>query len=290
MIQGPLHDDDSTTVTPFHVHVADENDTVVLRCRVNCQEHGAYYTPHIRIITTKDGEYYDHRVDNLFNTAKSPRDNICNTANPIRDYEFRLTALSNKMNESIATCVLFYQSISENFTDACYTPSLAWIILPDRPTTMPPTTTSTPTTTITTTDTTTPDVTTTMSPPTTNGPTTKTTTADTETISTDYPAPTFGRIQNDIFPDSVSFTFIIAVVIVILIVVLIVVVWVLYKKFSKTRKRKLSIQPSEDDRSVVIQAHGGHYNCQDIEENDSVDDDKIEQQTTSTVKLRKAQS
>ena len=53
-IHGPLRDDNSTP--PFQFCVADENNTVILHCRVICQEHGAYYTPHIRIITTKDGE------------------------------------------------------------------------------------------------------------------------------------------------------------------------------------------------------------------------------------------
>ena len=131
-IQGPLLDNNSTT--PFHTHVADENNTLTLRCRVICQEHGAAYIPHIRIISTKDGSYHDHRADSLFNSVQSPSNNECNTENHnvmTQDYEFHITIFSDELNESIASCVLFYQSIQENINEICHTSTLAWIILPN---------------------------------------------------------------------------------------------------------------------------------------------------------------
>ena len=265
--------------------MADENNTLILRCRVICQEHGAYYTPHIRIITTIDGEVHDRRRENLFQTYKSPMDDTCDVANRIRDYEFRITALNDTLNESIATCVLFYQSSSENFTEHCYTSTLAWIILPNQPTTVPPTTTIGPTT-----DTTTQEmITTTIPPPTSTGSDTiiMTNITTQETTLTEKPASTLGS-RKAIIPEEVSITFIVivALVVICIMVVLIVGVCFVYRRFGKTRKRKISVQPLEEDRSEVIRTHRGLYDCEDIEGNESVDDAVMRQHATSTVKLR----
>ena len=113
MILGPLYYDSNFTQA-FHSRMIDENNTLILRCRVVCQEAGADYTPHIRIITTIDGQVHDRRHESLFSTNKSPSDNTCDPANPIRDYEFCITPHSNLLNESIATCVLFLL-----YTDTC---------------------------------------------------------------------------------------------------------------------------------------------------------------------------
>ena len=214
MIQGPLYHD-SNFAQVFHSCMADENNTLTLRCRIICQEHRAYYTPHIRIITTKDGVVHDRRNESLFSTDKSPSDNTCDQANPTRDYEFRITARSDILNESIATCVLFYQSLAESdFTDTCSTPSLVWIILPNRTTTIPP-----PTTTV---------------PPTPTESTTQ------EIISPVEPpsAPSIGYSNK--IPDGFTIFLIIAIFVTVAVTVLIVA---LYKIFRKTRKRKISVQP-----------------------------------------------
>ena len=132
-IQGPLLDNNSTI--PFHTHVADENNTLTLRCRVICQEHGAAYIPHIRIISTKDGNYHDRRADGLFDSVQSPSNNECNTASHnvmTQDHEFHITIYSDELNESIASCVLFYRSVQGNINETCHTSTIAWIILPNR--------------------------------------------------------------------------------------------------------------------------------------------------------------
>ena len=77
-----------------------------------------------------------------------------------------------------------------------------------------------------------------------------------------------------------------ALVVIIIMVVLIVGVCFVYRRFGKTRKRKISVQPSEEDRSEVIQAYRGLYDCEDIEGNESVDDAMMRQHATSTVKLQ----
>ena len=215
MIQGPLYHD-SNFAQVFHSRMVDENNTMTLRCRVICQEHGAYYTPHIRIITTKDGVVHDRRNESLFSTDKSPSDNTCDQANPTRDYKFHITARSDILNESIATCVLFYRSLTESdFTNFCYTSSLVWIILPNRPTIPPPTTTVSPTTPI---ETTTQEIISPVEPPS---------------------APSI-RYSNKI-PDGFTIFLIIAVFVTVAVTVLIVA---LYKRFRRTRKRKTSVQPT----------------------------------------------
>ena len=219
--------------------MADENNTLTLRCRVICQEDGADYTPHIRIITTKDGRFYDRRDRQLrvFNSVQSPSDNTCNIANRMRDYEFHITGFSDMLDESIASCVLFYRSVAENINETCHTLTLAWIILPDRSTTMPPITTAPQTT------------------PTDN--TTQETTSPMElgsTLSVRY----VGNI-----PDGAAIPFIIAVFIGIVVTVLIVVACFVYKRFSKTRKKKISIQPAQ--QLVVKQVHGGFYVAENSE-------------------------
>jgi hypothetical protein len=120
--------------------VADENNTLTLRCRVICQEHGAGYRPHIRIITPKDGSYHDRRAENLFDSVQSPSDNECNIEDHIRYYEFHITVFSNELNESIASCVLSYRPMHENINEICHTWTIAWIILPNHhvPPTTPP--------------------------------------------------------------------------------------------------------------------------------------------------------
>jgi TM2 domain-containing membrane protein YozV len=257
MIQGPLYYDSNLTQA-FHSRVADENNTLTLRCRVICQEQAASYIPHIRIITTKDGVVHDHRNESVFSTDKSPSDNTCDQANPTRDYEFRITARSDILNESIASCVLFYRSIAESdFHNICYTPSIVRIILPNRPTTtMPPTTTTVP-------------------------PTTPTETTTQDIISSVEPASTLS-IQYYVgkIPDGFSYFLIVGVFLAI-VVVLIVAVWFLYKKFGKIRKRKTSVQPTQQ------QVHGGYYVAEDLE-SDPVNNTQTGQQVASSVKLRTA--
>lgn len=114
--------------------MADENDMLTLRCRVTCQEDGAAYNLSLRIFSTKDGEVYHHGSPGLYEVEESPSDNTCNSASPIRDYEYRITALNDTFNESIAMCLLFYQSESDrSFTEYCSVPTLVWIVLPKRP-------------------------------------------------------------------------------------------------------------------------------------------------------------
>jgi hypothetical protein len=115
--------------------MVDENNMLTLRCRVICQENGAAYIPHLRIISTKDGEISHPGL--YYEIEESPLDNTCNSERPTRDYEYRITALSDTFNESIAMCGLFYRSESESVTELCHVPSIVWIILPERPTMMP---------------------------------------------------------------------------------------------------------------------------------------------------------
>ena len=104
---------------------------LTLRCRVTCEEDSATYNPHLRIFSTK--EVYRDGSPGLYEVEESPIDHICNSASPIRDYEYRITALSDTFNESIAMCLLFYQSDSErNFTEYCSVPTLVWIVLPEQ--------------------------------------------------------------------------------------------------------------------------------------------------------------
>lgn len=256
MIQGPLYHDSNFTQV-FHSRMADENNTLILHCRVICQEHGAYYTPHIRIITTKDGVVHDRRSDSLFSTDKSPSDNTCDQANPTQDYEFRITAHSDILNESIATCVLFYQSLAEsNFTDFCYTPSLVWIILPNQSTTVPPPTTTVP-------------------------PTTPIKSTMQETTSPVEPASALSIRYVNKIPDGFTIFLIIAIFITVAVTVLIVVLWFLYKKFRKIRKKKTSVKPTQ----LVIkqQGHGGYIVTEDLE---SASNTQTGQHAASSVKQR----
>ena len=257
-IQGPLYYDSNVTQA-FHSRVADENNTLTLRCRVICQEDGAYYTPHIRIITTKDGVVYDRRKKNFFSTDQSPSlIDPCDTANRIQDYEFRITAHNTSLNESIATCVLFYRSVAESsFTEYCYTPSLVWIVLPNRPTTMPPTAITPPTTPI-------------------YNITTK------EITFPEEPAPTLEIRYIGKIPDGVSIPFIIAALVGIVVVALIAVVWFVHKRFSKTRKRRISSQPLQDG-SAIRRPHGGFYTTEDME---SAGDARTGQHAMSNLTLR----
>ena len=200
-----------------------KNNTLILRCRVICQEHGAAYVPHIRIITTKDGRYHDRRAKSLFNSAQSPSDNECNITNHIRDYEFHITVFSDELNESIASCVLFYRSIQENINETCHTSTLAWIILSNHHI---PTTTS-------------------LSPHTT---------------------PSVGRRTGTI-PEEVSiFSIIMAAVCTCIIMgVLIGGAVFLYKRVSKTPRRKISVQVTHDGSDTTRSHHGGPCNVEDLE-------------------------
>ena len=239
-ILGPVHNDNSTPT--FHFHVADENNIVVLRCRVICQEHGAWYTPHVRIITTKDGQIYHRRSANLFEVEYSPSDVTCDSASPTQDYEFRITALNNTFNESIATCGLFYQSNAErSFSQYCHTSSVAWITLHNQPPPVSPTTPIPP-----------------ISPPS-KGPTP-------DIGGTGYSV----QFCTPRIPEEVSITFIALTFFCIVVIGSLVFGGVLFacKKLGKTRKRKVSIQPS-DDGSGARHSHGGVYAFEDVENDDS---------------------
>ena len=299
MIIGPLQN--GTSPPPFQSHKTDENNTLTLHCRVTCQENGAYYTPHIRIITTIDGQVHDRRNASLFSTDKSPSDNTCDSANPIRDYEFRITALNDTLNESIATCGLLYQSQTSS-TKSCHTSTLVWITLPPPTTAMPPKTRGPITTEFTTEAITTTSIlpTTTMPLPTTRGPvtmtvtdiTTQTTTTtalppaspndETTTEKTDSstsensPSMLYLAARTRNIPDEVSILFIVIAALCIVIVLGAGALF-LYKKFGNNRKRKLSsvlplgedgstvIQAHGEDGSTVMQSHGGVLKCEDIE-------------------------
>ena len=110
---------------------------LTLRCRVTCQEDGATYNPHLRITSTKDGEMHYHGSSGLYKVEESPSDNTCNSASPRQDYDYRITALSDAFNESIAMCGLFYRPESGSPTEHCYVPTIVWIVLPERPTVTP---------------------------------------------------------------------------------------------------------------------------------------------------------
>ena len=130
------------------------------------------------------------------------------------------------MNESIAMCGLRYRSTNV-YTEYCYVPILAWIVLPDRPTA---TTTDEP-----------------------NTNTESSTSEDTPTTN----EPVI-RAQESI-PDEVSISFIVIAGLCIAIVLSMIacIIWFLYKKFGKSRKRKnSSVLPLLEDGSTAIQAHG----------------------------------
>ena len=235
-ILGPLRIDNSTP--PFHFSTADENNIVILCCRVICEEHNAWYTPHVRIITTKDGEVYHRGSTKLFEVEYSPSDITCNSASPTRDYEFRITALNNTLNESIAMCGLFYQSNSErSFTQYCHTSTVAWITLRNQP---PPPTTIMPS----------------------SSPSKQ---PMQEGLGTGYSV----QFCTPKIPIEVSITFIALTFFCIVVILLLLIGGMLFacKKLGKTRKRKMSIQPSEDG-SGVMHSHGGVYTFEDME-NDS---------------------
>ena len=219
----------------FQFRVADKNNVLTLHCRVTCQEHDAWYTPHLRIITTKDGEVYHHGNANLFEIEYSPSDITCNSASPTRDYEFRITVLNDTLNESIAMCGLLYHSRSErNFTEFCHTSSVAWVTLHNQP----------PTTTI---------------------PLTIT-----SEISSQGGVETGHSFQlcTPRIPEEVSITFIALTFICIVIISLLLIGGVIFacKRFGKKHKRKVSIQPSEDG----THSHGGVYTFEDVENESTV--------------------
>ena len=282
MIIGPLQN--GTSPPPFQSHKTDENNTLTLHCRVTCQENGAYYTPHIRIITTIDGQVHDRRNESLFSTDKSPSNNTCDSANPIRDYEFLITALNDILNESIATCGLLYQSQTSS-TKPCHTPTLVWITLPPLTTAMPattrgpdPITTDFTTKATTATDNTTQATTVTTMPPTSpnDNPNTSTVMPKIDSIiSKDSPTSKKPDVDTQArIPDEVSILFIVIAALCI-VVVLGAGTLFLYKKFGNNGKRKNSsvlpldgstvIQAHGEDGSTVIQSHGGVLKCEDIE-------------------------
>ena len=95
-------------------------------------------------MTTEDGRIYESRWEEhtaLFEVV-TPHSDRCDPANNATNYEFRVTLNSPKANRSIAMCGLFYQSVSESFTEHCYTERVAWITIPDEAsaTSLPPTT------------------------------------------------------------------------------------------------------------------------------------------------------
>ena len=144
-IVGPLCDDNSTQ--PIQFREADENNTLTLRCRVICQEDGAYYTPYIRLITSEGDKIYDLGSNSSpsNDSNSSPSNDTCDTENHIQDYEFHLAALNETLNGSIAMCGVFYQSRFENFTENCSTSTVVWITLkppPPMAVTIPPTNSS----------------------------------------------------------------------------------------------------------------------------------------------------
>ena len=233
--------------------MVDENNTLTLRCRVICQEDSASYNPHLRIISTKDGKRYRHGSPNLYEVEESLSDNICNTASPIRDYEYRITVLNDTFNESIAMCGLFYQSSSESFTEYCYIPILVWILLPTRPTMMSPTPATPP------------------QPPC--------------TCNTTTPGPVVGSRIGPI-PEGASIFFILmAAVCICAMAVLIGGVVFLYKRARKTPKRKISAQVTQDG-SAVRRPHGGFYSTEDMESDHNMDDTRTGHHTTSNLTLR----
>lgn len=223
---------------------------LTLRCRVTCQEDGATYNPHLRITSTKDGTMYRDGSPNLYEVEESPLDNTCNSASRIRDYEYRITALSDTFNESIAMCGLFYQSQLESFTEYCYVPTLVWIVLPERPTMMP-----------------TPDALSQQLNTTTCAPTTC--------------APVVCE-GIGLFPEWVSISVImITAACICVIAVLIGGIVFLYKRAKNAPKRKISAQVIPDTRSH----HGGLCIPEDME-SIHADDDGTGHHTTSNLTLR----
>ena len=211
---------------------------LTLRCRVICQEDGATYNPHLRIISTKDGEMYRDGSPGLYKVEESSLDNTCNSASPIRDYEYHITALSDTLNESIAMCGLFYRPESGSPTEHCYVPSIVWIVLPEQPTMTP----------------------------------------KALQLNTTIPP----------IPKSVSITFITLAAVcisVILVVLLIMGIVFLYKRVSKTRKRKISAQVTHDG-SAATRPHphrGGPciVTVEDLESRAHTDDTRTGHLTTS---------
>lgn len=142
-IQGPFQDEHYNKTRIVLPLPTNENNSVTIRCHVVCQEANAFYTPQLRIVTTEEGQFYENnwrKAVELFEVISPHSGNrfACDPANNATNYEFQVTLNSPKANRSIAICGLFYQSVSENFTEHCYTDRVAWIMIHDEASATPP--------------------------------------------------------------------------------------------------------------------------------------------------------
>ena len=145
-LDGPLNEFDTTSHV-LHLEASATNYfTVTVSCRIVCQENGATYTPHLRIVATEDGQFYEsnwHEASHLFHIDVPRSENLfaCDATDNVTIYDYHVTVIDPvKVNRSIAMCGLFYVSSNDSdYSEFCYTDRVAWITVPEMPTDSTPT-------------------------------------------------------------------------------------------------------------------------------------------------------
>lgn len=130
-LEGPFDSDSFSTSKIVHL-TADENDTVLVKCRISCQDFEGEYIPYVRLDITEDGRNYDNPSDGreLYELTQLTNDS-CNSERNVTEFEYiyQITAKSESVDRSIVRCELRYVPGRNLSEQTCYSSNFAWIKL-----------------------------------------------------------------------------------------------------------------------------------------------------------------
>ena len=131
-LEGPLDEDN---LTPEIVHLtADENNSVIVRCRVTCQDPNGEYNPFVKIVNAENGRHFEFNDTNDSNDLYelTPLTSTrCNFEENVTQFEYmyQITAKNESVNRSIVMCGLHYVPGGCFNEEVCYSSNVAWIVL-----------------------------------------------------------------------------------------------------------------------------------------------------------------
>lgn len=137
-LEGPFDSDSLSTSKIVHL-TADENDTVLVKCRISCQDLEGEYIPFVRVVITEDGRNYDNPSDgrDLYELTLLTNDS-CSSERNVTEFEYiyQIMAKSEHVDRSIVMCELSYVPGRNLPEQTCYSTNFAWIKLTrEKPTT-----------------------------------------------------------------------------------------------------------------------------------------------------------
>lgn len=136
-LEGPFDSKGLSTSKIVHL-TADENDTVLVKCRISCQDLEGEYIPFASVDITEDGRNYDNPSDgrDLYELTLLTNDS-CSSERNVTEFEYiyQITAKSESVDRSIVRCELRYVPGRNLPEQTCYSTNFAWIKLRGKPTT-----------------------------------------------------------------------------------------------------------------------------------------------------------